>query len=269
MKQIELNQNILNEIEKTTETANYLWEREWAERNGGNISINLTEYFIGIEIDIRDKKFIETPMYPEEAANMFFFVTGTGKRLRELIKPDMVSCIIKFNENATGYYIIWGEEDNNYLRPTSELISHVKIHLDKLKTNSNHRAVVHTHPIETICMSHHPQLTKNEDVFNSAIWSMLPEVRAFVPRGVALCKYALPGSDELADLTVAALRKRDVAIWSKHGAIATGVDTLEAFDFIDVANKGCKIYMKCLASGFKPLGMTQDEMRELVEVFNL
>ena len=32
------------EIEKTAEVAGYLWQNGWAERNGGNITVNITEY---------------------------------------------------------------------------------------------------------------------------------------------------------------------------------------------------------------------------------
>ena len=30
------------EIEKTAEVAGYLWQNGWAERNGGNITVNIT-----------------------------------------------------------------------------------------------------------------------------------------------------------------------------------------------------------------------------------
>ena len=31
------------EIEKVAEVAGYLWQKGWAERNGGNIVVNVTE----------------------------------------------------------------------------------------------------------------------------------------------------------------------------------------------------------------------------------
>ena len=198
---------------------------------------------------------------------MVFWVTGTGERLRELREPAKTSCIVKFNSTATGFYIIWGGKDKPGMLPTSELISHVKIHVDKVRNNSNHRTVLHIHPIELIALSHHPELTKNEDEFNSIIWSMFPEVRIFVPNGVALCKYTLPGSEKLADITVDALRTKDVAVWLKHGVIAAGSDILSTFDTIDVVNKACRIYLDCLSAGFKPVGLSDKEMKELADKF--
>ena len=32
------------EIWKVAETAGYLWQKGWAERNGGNITVNITEF---------------------------------------------------------------------------------------------------------------------------------------------------------------------------------------------------------------------------------
>ena len=32
------------EINKVAEVAGYLWQKGWAERNGGNITINITEF---------------------------------------------------------------------------------------------------------------------------------------------------------------------------------------------------------------------------------
>lgn len=33
-----------NEVEKVAEVAGYLWQKGWAERNGGNITVNVTEF---------------------------------------------------------------------------------------------------------------------------------------------------------------------------------------------------------------------------------
>ena len=42
MKQIVENSALMAEIERIAEVAGYLWTRGWAERNGGNISVNVT-----------------------------------------------------------------------------------------------------------------------------------------------------------------------------------------------------------------------------------
>lgn len=256
---------ITEQIDAVKEVAGYLWERGWAERNAGNISINLTGLADVSAIKLDDSKYIKADI-PSDAANTLLFITGTGERLRDLRnKCESAACILLIDAKAEGYYIVWGGQTDGF-RPTSEFISHISIHLANDKAKNGHRCVVHTHPIELIAISHHPELGSDEQRLNKALWSMLPEIRVFVPRGIAVTSYLLPGSKELADISVERLLDKDVILWSKHGALATGKDALQAFDFIDVANKGALIYMKCLQTGFVPVGMTDDELKGL-EVF--
>ena len=35
---------LAKEINKVAEVAGYLWQKGWAERNGGNITVNITEF---------------------------------------------------------------------------------------------------------------------------------------------------------------------------------------------------------------------------------
>jgi len=269
MKTFTINEAVASQISKASETASYLWQREWAERNGGNISINITDIIGELPKSYKSYRFVKVNNFPKKAARKTIFVSGTGERLRELSNPENSACIIHFNKDVSGYHILWGGLSKQNFRPTSELITHIKIHLDNEKTGSNHIAVVHTHPLELICLTHHPKFAKDEKAFSNACWKMLPEVRAYCPKGICLIPYVIPGSEKLADLTVKSLRKNNVAIWSKHGAVATGEDALVAFDFIDVANKGAKLYLKCLSAGFEPIGMAPTEINDLVRVFNL
>ena len=50
MKTIKLPVQVEAELKKVSEVAGYLWQREWAERNAGNISMNLTSYFSKEEV---------------------------------------------------------------------------------------------------------------------------------------------------------------------------------------------------------------------------
>jgi rhamnulose-1-phosphate aldolase len=130
----------------------------------------------------------------------------------------------------------------------------------------DHKAILHTHPIELIVLSHH-ELFNDEEKFNLSLWKMCPEVRVFIPDGVFCAEYKLSGSEELADLTIAGLKSRNVVLWEKHGALATGETIDKAFDYIDVANKGAKMLMLAWSSGFEPKGLTYEEMKELEKFF--
>ncbi len=257
--------NIENQLNAVKEVASYLWEKGWAERNAGNISVDLSDYYPENDFSPSDRYY--KCNLPFESAGLTLFVTGAGERLRDLkYKADKVSCILKIDAQAKGYNIIWGGNGNKNFKPTSEFISHLTIHLNNRERGNGHKCVLHTHPIELIALSHNPFLRRDEDLLNKKLWSMLPEVRVFVPKGIAIIDYIIPGSKELAEATVNRLNERNVVLWSKHGALSSGKDAVEAFDFIDVLNKGAIIYLKCLQFGFVPEGLTDKEMQGL-EIF--
>ncbi|WP_417067793.1 rhamnulose-1-phosphate aldolase [Niveibacterium terrae] len=275
MNTIELNPAVRAEIEKVVEISAYLWQREWAERNGGNISVDLTEIFGEPPSDLSQfphcllSVAAGSGSFPTDAAGHIFFVKGTGERIRELRAPDLAGCVLRIDDKAEGYHILWGGRGQPDFRPTSEFISHVEIVMDKFRSGSGDRCVIHTHPLELIALSHHPKYAHDELAYTDVCWKMLPEVRAFVPRGIGIVPYCMPGSKAMAEGTTAKLRRHDVAVWEKHGAVATGRDALTAYDFIDVANKGAKLFLKCLAAGFEPEGVSAQAMQELKETFGL
>ncbi|SBT13486.1 rhamnulose-1-phosphate aldolase [Vibrio celticus] len=274
MRHIELNELVIKEIAKVTEVGTYLWQREWAERNGGNISVDLTEVFGDAPEDLTafphcSLQSVGEFSFPKESAGHIFFVKGTGERIRELTTPHDAGCVLRIDDEAKGYHLLWGGRGQPDYSPTSEFISHVEIIIAKQKQGSSDRCVVHTHPLELIMLSHHPDYVHSDQAYTQACWQMLPEVRAFVPRGIGVVPYCMPGSQQIADGTREKLMHADVAVWEKHGAVATGRDALEAFDYIDVANKGAKLFLGCLASGFIPQGVSEKDMQDLKETFNL
>lgn len=255
-----LPREVQQEIDKVSQIAEFLWTREWAERNAGNISVNLTGMYEDA-VDAGNDRFVDCKL-PANVAGYTLFVTGTGCHLRHLIdKVEQAACILKINDDATGYHILWGGEKEGF-RPTSELISHVKIHHYNTLHNPTHKAIVHTHPIELIVMSHH-DLFQDEAKLNRSLWMMCPEIRVFVPKGVFCAPYALPSSEALADITIGGLADRNVILWEKHGALATGEDVERAFDYLDVANKGAKLLLTAWSAGFQPKGMSDEEMKDL------
>ena len=101
------------------------------------------------------------------------------------------------------------------------------------------------------------------------LWSMIPETKAFCPRGLGIIPYKLPSSVELADATLAELGDYDVVMWEKHGVFAVDVDIMNAFDQVDVLNKSALIYIAAKNMGFEPEGMSDEQMAEMTRAFNL
>lgn len=254
------------EVDKIAEVAGFLWQNGWAERNGGNITVNITDLVNdGIKAlpAISEVKQIGTALPALKGA--YFFCKGTGKRMRDLARWPMDNgSIIRILDDCASYVII----ADNAVMPTSELPSHLSVHARLIEKGSPYRATVHTHPIELIAMSHTKKLM-GKDVLSNLLWSMIPETKAFCPLGLGVVPYTLPGSLELADGTLKELEDYDVVLWEKHGVFAKGLDVMDAFDQIDVLSKSAKIYINAKCMGFEPDGMSQEEMAEMTKAFNL
>ena len=254
------------EVWKIAEVAGYLWQNGWAERNGGNITVNITKYAdeeMRQMAPISDVKHIGVTL--PHLKGCYFYCKGTGKRMRDLARKPMENgSIIRILDDCESYVIIADQP----VMPTSELPSHLTVHARLIETESPYTATVNTHPIELVAMSHHREFL-GKDVLTNILWSMIPETKAFCPLGLGIVPYTLPGSNELADATLKELEDYDVVMWEKHGVFAKGLDVMDAFDQIDVLSKSAKIYINARAMGFEPEGMSQEQMAEMTKAFNL
>ena len=255
------------EIDKVAEVAGYLWMKGWAERNGGNITINITEWI--------DERMLALPAISGPIAigktlphlkGCWFYCKGTQKRMRDLARDPMGNgSVIRITPDCAHYVIVADAP----VAPTSELPSHLAVHDYLLAKGSSYRASLHTHPIELVALTHNKKWME-KDAASRMLWSMIPETKAFCPRGLGMVPYMLPSSVELADATIKAIDDDyDVVMWEKHGVFAVDTDIMSAFDQVDVLNKAALIYISARNMGFEPDGMTDSQMKELTDVFNL
>ena len=254
------------EVYKIAEVAGYLWQNGWAERNGGNITVNITEY---VDDEIRQLPAIsdvkQIGITLPALKGCYFYCKGTGKRMRDLARQPMLNgSVIRILDDCASYVIIADEP----VMPTSELPSHLTVHARQIETGSGYKATVHTHPIELVAMSHNRAFL-GKDVLTKILWSMIPETKAFCPLGLGIVPYTLPGSNALAEATLKELEDYDVVMWEKHGVFAKGKDVMDAFDQIDVLSKSAKIYINAKCMGFEPEGMSDEQMKEMTVAFNL
>lgn len=106
-------------VEQIAEVAGYLWEKGWAERNGGNITVNVTEF---VDEEIRSMPAIapakQIGKILPNLKGKYFYAKGTGKRMRDLARRPMENgSIIRICEDCASYEII----ADNAVMPTSEL----------------------------------------------------------------------------------------------------------------------------------------------------
>ena len=255
------------EIERVAEVAGYLWQKGWAERNGGNITVNITEH---VDDEMRAMPGISAP-HPigstlSHLAGCWFYCKGTGRRMRDLARDPMANgSVIRILPGCDHYEIVADAP----VAPTSELPSHLAVHDYLLAKGSPYRASLHTHPIELVALTHNRKWLE-KDAATRKLWSMIPETRAFCPKGLGVVPYMMPSSRELAEATLRTLDENyDVVLWEKHGVFAVDTDILEAFDQVDVLNKAAQIYMAARNMGFEPEGMTDAQLRKLADAFGL
>ena len=99
---------LAHEVEQVAEVAGYLWQKGWAERNGGNITVNITEH---IDDAIRAMPAISEPrpigFTLPNLKGCYFFCKGTNKRMRDLARWPMENgSVIRILDDCAHYEII-------------------------------------------------------------------------------------------------------------------------------------------------------------------
>ena len=253
-------------LAEVAEVTGYLWQKGWAERNGGNLTLNITEF---VDDDMRAMPAI-SGVLPigvtlPNIQGCYFYCKGTGKRMRDLARDPMCAgSIIRILDDCASYEII----ADHLIVPTSEISSHLAIQDYMLECGSGYKATLHTHPIELVAMSHSKEFLDSEHL-TQVLWSMIPETLAFAPLGIGVVPYALPSSTELVEPTLEQIKRYDVVLWEKHGTVAVGPNIMEAFDQTDVLNKAACIYMTAKNFGFTAEGMTPEAVKDIRVAFNL
>ncbi len=267
------NPELKQRIDQVAEVAGYLWQKGWAERNGGNIVVNVTEQLSAFPL-LRGAGGIKNPLSIPisigttlpHLKGCYFFCKGTNRRMRDLARWPMDNgSVIRITDDCAHYEIIADKP----VKPTSELPSHLSVHNYLIAKGSPYKASLHTHPIELVAMTHHRTFLE-KDVLTKLLWSMIPETRAFCPKGLGIVPYLLPSSVELGEATIKTINEGyDVVMWEKHGVFAVDTDIMSAFDQVDVLNKAAQIYMSARNMSFEPEGMSEAQMKELEDVFGL
>ena len=142
---------LVKEVNKVAEVAGYLWQKGWAERNGGNITVNITEY-------VDDRNPSDRPLSAKvkqigvtlpHLKGCYFYCKGTNMRMRDLARWPMDNgSVIRILDDCASYVIIADKP----VQPTSEVPSHLSVHNYLISIGSPYKASVHTHPTRTDCL---------------------------------------------------------------------------------------------------------------------
>lgn len=247
-------------LDEAAEIAGYLWERGWAERNTGNLSIDVTDLLKSERDPRTTAKALSVPEFKELGLRAFV-VTSAGSRMREIArKPEVHLAVIRITQDGSGYKVLWGREKG--FVPSQDLGGHLRIHQSFRMRGQEFRAVLHAHPEALIAMTQMAEF-KDEFRLNSVLCGMHPETTQVAPNGVGLIHYLRSGTAELAQATVRVLENRSVALWEKHGCFAVGKTLADAFDVIDTLEKSARIFFRVKSTGRTPEGLSNDQLQEL------
>lgn len=261
----------INEAPFITEMADIterLWEKGWAERNGGNISYLLKEYEVAPYLNV-NAVISETDMQLPipELKNQIFLVSGSGKYFRNVIKnPSDALAIIRISEDGKRYQKLWGLVNGG--TPTSELVSHLKCHATRLAQDPDHRVIFHTHATATIAMTFVHEL--DEKAFSKTLWQQITECLIVYPEGVGIVPWMVAGTTELGMASAEKMKYCRVVIWAHHGIMGAGSSLDDAFGLVETVDKAADIYLRAasVTTGIKQ-AITTEQLKELAKGFNV
>jgi len=252
MKKNELNNNLTGIVCAIREVASRLWEKGWAEKNAGNISINVSPFMPVRSGPVKYSATRKLSGRFPALAGQSLLITATGSRMRDLARdPGSNLAIVRINGRGDAYQVVWSGRDPLLFAPTSEFPSHLAIQEFFRIQRRGNKAVLHTHPDELVALTHIP-VYQNARNLNRLLRAMHPEIEYFIPRGVGLVPLLKPGSPALGRATVRSLVRHDIVLWERHGCLATGSDIIDIFDLVDIMNKAAKIFfLRCAAGPLK------------------
>jgi rhamnulose-1-phosphate aldolase len=251
------------------EAGHRLSEIEASEGAAGNISVCMRW-----AIDPRRKfplaETIELPLSVPELAGSTFLVTGSGRRLREIIQDPAANlgCLVIDQGGQTGR--LFTSPGRLFKHLTSEFNSHLAVHYDQVcATGTNFQTVIHAQPPYLTYLSHIPRY-QDTTYLNQHILRWQPESIVQLPEGVGYVPFLIPGSPQLMEATVTTLRVHRIIVWGKHGVLArSDVSVKRASDRIEYAETGARYEHMNLMSNEVGEGLTPEEIRAICASLNL
>lgn len=249
------------------EAGQRLSEIEATEGAAGNISV-----YMGWQVEPRRRfplvETIQLPTVFPDLANKSFLVTGSGRRLREIINEPVAHLgFIVVNEGGASAQL-FTSPNRRFARLTSELNSHLAIH-HEFAVNSNFHVVVHAQPPYLTYLSH-VAAYRDETYLNRHVLRWEPESIVQIPEGVGSVPFKVPGSPQQEAATVEALRQHRIVVWGKHGVVARSDNSVKrATDIIEYAETGAHYEYMNLANQERGEGLTVEEIHAICSTFNV
>ncbi len=163
-------------------------------------------------------------------------VSGTGSWVPELRKEQIAVCRIADGVSLNG------------VKPSMESTFHLGI----LRSRPDVNVVLHCQSIfatTVACMKNKP-----------TNFNVTAELPCHCGSEIAMVPYFRPGSPELAQTVMEAMRNHDSVILEKHGQVFVGKDFNDAIEKAEFLEMACEIIVR---SGMSYTTLTQDEIDDL------
>ena len=256
-------------LEMMGEAGRHLAEIEASEGAAGNISVCL-RWAVDPHTRFPVMEEIELPQPVPELTGATFLVTGSGRRLREIIDVPTanIACIVVNEGGQTGK--LYTAYHRRFDRITSEFNSHLAVHYNQiLASHTNFHAVIHAQPMHLTYLSHIPRY-QDEQYLNTHLLRWQPETIINLPEGIGFIPFRIPSSPELMAGNVEALRSHRVVIWAKHGVMArSDVTVKRAADRVEYAETAAKYEYLNLSIGEVGEGLSVEEIHGICKMFNV
>lgn len=253
-------------IQDIGEAGLQLTSLESTEGSAGNISVFVPQ-LRNLDESFQARGEIELPVAMPELARSWIVVTGTGRRLRDVIKhPEQNLVVLEIQQAGTK--AIWHAAAD--LKPTSEWNSHLAIHADHLQRREvQYQAIVHAQPHYLTYLSHHPGYPTSLQL-NNRLMRWEPETIVTFPEGIGLIPFHVPGSALQMEDTVKHLRDYRLVIWQKHGVVSRSeVSASKAADLVEYAEMAARYEVLNLQLNSPAAGLTDDELKAVCREFNV
>jgi rhamnulose-1-phosphate aldolase len=241
----------------------HIAEIKASEGAAGNISI-CVRWPVELHTRFPVLDTIDLPRTVPELVGATFLVSGSGRRLREIIdKPTAnIACIVVNDGGKTG--TLFTAHNRRFERVTSEFNSHLAVHYDQMvATGTNFHALIHAQPMHLTYLSHIPRY-QDEGYLNTHLLRWQPETIINLPEGIGFIPFCIPGSSDLMAANVECLRSHRIVIWAKHGVMARSDVSVECVvDRVEYAETAAKYEYLNLTVGEVGEGLSTDEIRAI------
>lgn len=170
----------------------------------------------------------------------YMVITPSGMDYERLCPEDMV--VINMNT----------QEYEGRLKPSVEAPIHSAIYLDRETVNG----IMHTHSTYALTLA----------TARKPIPPICDDQVQILGGDVRLAPYTMPGSKEMAESVVEALKERSGALIANHGAITVGRTLAEAFTGSQVLEKTAMIYINTQCIG-GPVEISEEDVKFFHDFF--